>query len=55
MAGGGVKGGLTYGASDDLGFRVAEKPVHIHDLQATLLHLMGLDHERRTFHHAGRD
>ena len=35
MAGGGVKGGLTYGASDDLGFRVAEKPVHIHDLQAT--------------------
>lgn len=55
MAGGGVKPGLTYGATDELGFHVTEDPVHVHDLQATLLHLLGLDHERLTFHHAGRD
>ena len=55
MAGGGVKGGLTLGATDELGFHIAERPVHIHDLQATILHLLGLDHERLTFHHAGRD
>jgi hypothetical protein len=55
MAGGGVKRAITYGASDELGFHVAENPVHIHDLQATILHLLGFDHERLTFHLAGRD
>jgi hypothetical protein len=55
MAGGGVKRGLSYGATDELGFHVVENPVHVHDLQATILHLLGLDHERLTFHHAGRD
>jgi Protein of unknown function (DUF1501) len=55
MAGGGIKPGITYGATDDLGFHIAEKPVHVHDLQATILHLLGLDHEKLTFHHAGRD
>ena len=49
MAGGGIKPGLTYGATDDLGFHVVENPVHVHDLQATILHLLGLDHERLTF------
>ena len=55
MAGGGVKGGLTYGSSDDLGFKVAENPVHIHDLQATLLHLLGFDHTKLTYRFQGRD
>ncbi len=55
LAGGGVKPGLTYGASDELGFHVADNPVHVHDLQATILHLLGLDHERLTYHYAGRD
>ena len=55
MAGGGVKPGITYGSTDDLGFHVAENPVGVHDLQATLLHLLGFDHERLTYHHAGRD
>ena len=55
MAGGGIKPGITYGATDDLGFHVATDPVHVHDLQATILHLLGFDHERLTFHHAGRD
>jgi uncharacterized protein (DUF1501 family) len=55
LAGGGLKRGLIYGATDDLGFNVVEHPVHIHDLQATILHLLGLDHERLTFRHAGRD
>ena len=55
MAGGGVKGGVTLGATDELGFHITERPVHIHDLQATFLHLLGLDHERLTYHHAGRD
>ena len=54
MAGGGVKGGLTYGATDDMGFHVAENPVHIHDIQATMLHCLGLDHERLTFEFQGR-
>jgi hypothetical protein len=55
MAGGGVKPGITYGKTDDLGFNVAENPVPIHDLQATILHLLGLNHERLTYHYAGRD
>jgi hypothetical protein len=55
LAGGGIKTGLTYGATDDLGFHVAKNPVHIHDLQATILHLLGFDHENLTFRHAGRD
>lgn len=55
LAGGGVKPGLTYGATDELGFHITENPVHVHDLQATILHLLGLDHERLTFHHSGRD
>jgi hypothetical protein len=55
LAGGGMKRGMTYGATDELGFHVVEKPVHVHDLQATILHQLGLDHERLTFRHAGRD
>lgn len=55
MAGGGVKPGMTLGATDDFGFHVVESPVHVHDLQATWLHLLGLDHQRLTFHQAGRD
>lgn len=55
MAGGGIKKGLSYGATDDLGFHVVENPVHVHDMQATILHCLGLDHERLTYHHAGRD
>ena len=55
LAGGGVKPGLSYGATDELGFNVVEQPVHIHDLQATILHLLGFDHERLTFLHAGRE
>jgi uncharacterized protein (DUF1501 family) len=54
-AGGGIKPGLTYGATDDLGYHVVEDPVHVHDLQATLLHLMGLDHERLIYRFQGRD
>ncbi len=54
MAGGGTKPG-TYGASDELGFSVAENPVHVHDLQATILHLLGFDHERLTYPYQGRD
>ena len=55
LAGGGVKPGITYGATDELGFHVVENPVHVHDLQATILHLLGFDHEKLTYHHAGRD
>jgi hypothetical protein len=55
MAGGGVKGGSVYGATDEWGFRAAENPVHIHDLHATILHLLGFDHEKLTFRYAGRD
>lgn len=54
MAGGGIKGGVTYGATDDMGFHVVENPVHIHDIQATMLHCLGLDHERLTFEFQGR-
>jgi hypothetical protein len=55
MAGGGVKGGLRYGSTDDLGYEAVDRKMHIHDWHATVLHLMGLDHERLTFRHAGRD
>ncbi|WP_164103701.1 DUF1501 domain-containing protein [Candidatus Laterigemmans baculatus] len=55
MAGGGVKGGFEYGASDELGFSVAENPVHVHDLQATILHLLGFDHTQLTYRFQGRD
>jgi hypothetical protein len=55
LAGGGVKGGLAYGASDEVGATVAEKKVHVHDFHATILHLLGLDHEKLTYRHAGRD
>ena len=55
LAGGGVKGGMTYGETDDLGMNVLRDPVHVHDLQATVLHLLGLDHERLTFRYSGRD
>jgi hypothetical protein len=55
LAGGGVRGGLGYGATDEYGYYAVENKVHIHDLHATLLHLLGLDHTRLTFRHAGRD
>ena len=55
IAGGGVKGGFSYGESDDHGCAVASNEVHIHDFHATILHLLGLDHERLTYRHAGRD
>ncbi len=54
LAGAGVKKGLTYGKTDDFGYHVTENPVHVHDLNATLLHLMGLDHERLTYKYQGR-
>lgn len=54
MAGGGVKPGFSYGASDEFGFNPTENPVHVHDFQATILHLLGMDHERLTFKHQGR-
>ena len=54
MAGGGIKPGLTYGSSDDFGFNVAENGVHIHDLQATILHCLGIDHEQMTYRFQGR-
>ena len=55
MAGGGVKGGMAYGATDEFGFAAAENKVHVHDLHATMLHLMGLDHEKLTYRYSGRD
>jgi len=55
MAGGGVKGGIVHGSSDEHGIAPGENRVHVHDLHATILHLLGLDHERLTFRHAGRD
>ena len=54
MAGGGVKKGYTYGKTDDFGYNIVQDPVHVHDFQATLLHLFGIDHERLTFKHQGR-
>ncbi|MDB2525209.1 DUF1501 domain-containing protein [Mariniblastus sp.] len=55
MAGGGVKGGITYGATDEFGLTAVENRVHVHDLHATILHLMGLDHEQLTYRYSGRD
>ncbi len=55
LAGGGVKGGMTYGETDEFGFKAAVNKVHVHDLHATILHLLGLDHQRLTYRHAGRD
>ena len=54
MAGGGSKAGTTYGETDDFSYNIVKDPVHVHDFQATLLHLMGIDHERLTFKHEGR-
>ena len=55
LAGGGVKSGLIYGATDEFGFKATESPVHVHDLHATCLHLLGLDHEKLTYRYSGRD
>ncbi|MCC6509825.1 MAG: DUF1501 domain-containing protein [Pirellulaceae bacterium] len=55
MAGGGVRGGMTYGETDEFGYKVADKPVEMHDLHATILHLLGIDHERLTYRFGGRD
>jgi hypothetical protein len=55
LAGAGVKPGIVHGATDEIGMRAVEKPVHVHDFHATILHLMGFDHERLTYRHAGRD
>jgi hypothetical protein len=55
MAGGGVKGGIVHGATDEYGVAVAENRVHVHDFHATILYLLGLDHEKLTYRHAGRD
>ena len=55
LAGGGVRGGMTYGATDEFGFAAVENKVHVHDLHATILHLMGIDHEKLTYRYSGRD
>ncbi len=55
LAGGGVKGGIAHGTTDEFGFQAVENPVHVHDLHATILHLLGLDHERLTYRYSGRD
>ena len=55
LAGGGVKGGLTYGSTDEYGYYAVENKVHVHDLHATILHLLGLDHKRLTYRFSGRD
>ncbi|HUE17438.1 MAG TPA: DUF1501 domain-containing protein [Planctomycetaceae bacterium] len=55
LAGGGIRGGTVHGATDDLGFKAVEKPTSVHDLHATILHLLGFDHERLTYRYAGRD
>jgi len=55
LAGGGVRGGMSYGTSDDFGFKAERNKMHVHDLHATILHLLGIDHERLTYRHAGRD
>jgi uncharacterized protein (DUF1501 family) len=55
MAGGGIKPGISHGQTDELGFNIVANPVHVHDVQATVLHLLGLDHEKLTYRYAGRD
>src|SRR6185295_2691772 len=55
LAGGGIKGGMTYGVTDELGIDGVEKKVHVHDLHATILHQMGIDHEKLTYRYSGRD
>ena len=55
MAGGGIKGGTVYGATDEFGFKAVENPVSIHDLHATILHLLGINRKRLTYRYAGRD
>ena len=55
LAGGGIKPGITYGESDELGFKVAKDKVHVHDLHATILHLLGFDHTKLTYRFQGRD
>jgi hypothetical protein len=55
LAGGGIKAGYVHGATDEFGYRATEKKVHNHDLNATLLHLMGLDHTRLTYFYSGRN
>jgi hypothetical protein len=55
MAGGGMKPGITYGETDDYGYNVVKDPVHVHDLQATILHCLGIDHKRLTYRFQGRD
>jgi hypothetical protein len=54
LAGAGIKPGISYGATDEFGYNVAENGVHVHDMQATILHLLGIDHERLTYQHQGR-
>jgi uncharacterized protein (DUF1501 family) len=55
MAGGGIKPGITLGKTDEIGFNIVEDPVHVHDLQATILHQLGVDHTKLTYHYQGRD
>jgi arylsulfatase A-like enzyme len=55
LAGGGVKGGTVYGATDEFGFKAVENKVHVHDLHATILQLLGFNHEKFTYRYAGRD
>jgi hypothetical protein len=55
LAGAGIKGGMAYGATDEFGYQAVDKPVHVHDLHATLLYLMGLDHTKLTYRWSGRD
>jgi hypothetical protein len=55
LAGGGLKRGYVHGATDDLGYAAVQDPVHVHDLHATILHLMGLDHEKLVYRYSGRD
>jgi hypothetical protein len=55
LAGGGTKGGYVHGATDEFGFKAVQDRVHVHDLQATVLHILGLDYERLTYRHSGRD
>ena len=55
LAGGGIKGGLTHGSTDEFGWYAVDKKVHVHDLHATILHLMGINHEKLTYRYSGRD